>query len=322
MRSPDFWERDGVLAHALQPLAAGYKLLDRWNRKRVRTQRAAAPVICVGNLVAGGAGKTPVVLSLMAKLQAWGYKPAAITRGYGGRLKGPLAVVPARHTAADVGDEALLLAAAGPTWLAADRYAAAQAAWTAGADFLILDDGFQNPGLAKDLSLVVVDGGFGFGNGRLLPAGPLRETIEEGLARAQALAILGPDLCGLSDRFAGRLPLLYGELRPRESAALQGRRLLAFAGIGRPEKFFATLRAQGAELVECLDFPDHYPYRPDEIDAILALAAGKGARPITTEKDALRLPAKARAAVEVLPVTVAWQDETRLDRLLEGLRRG
>ncbi|HMB77344.1 MAG TPA: tetraacyldisaccharide 4'-kinase [Kiloniellaceae bacterium] len=322
MRAPDFWERDNGLARALQPLATGYRLLDHWNRGRVKARKVAAPVICVGNLVAGGAGKTPVTLSLMARLQAQGRKPATIIRGYGGRLKGPLAVDPARHDAAAVGDEALLLAAAGRTWLAADRVAGATAALADGADVVVLDDGFQNPGLAKDLSLVTVDGSYGFGNGRLLPAGPLRESVEAGLARAQAMVILGRDRCGLAARYEGRLPLLQASIRPMGDLALQGRRLVAFAGIGRPEKFFETLRQAGAELVECLGFPDHHPYRPDEITAILARATRASARPITTAKDAVRLPPEARAEIEVLPVEVVWQDDGRLDRLLEGVLHG
>lgn len=317
MRAPSFWEQDSGVARALQPLATGYGVLDRWNRRRVRPRKVAAPVICVGNLVAGGAGKTPVTLSLLAKATARGLKAATITRGYGGRLKGPVAVDPTRHNSSDVGDEALLLAAASATWVAADRHAGAEAALAAGADILILDDGFQNPGLFKDLAFLVVDGGYGFGNERLMPAGPLRETIESGLARAQAMVILGHDRYDIAARYGTRLPLLKAEVRPKDTPQLKGRRLVAFAGIGRPEKFFATLRAQGAELVEQLSFADHHPYRPDEIAAIQDMAARAQARPITTEKDAVRLPAEVRASIDVLPVTVIWQDEGQLDRLLE-----
>lgn len=317
MRAPEFWTGDGALPWLLSPLGAGVDLAGRWRRALVRPVRAPVPVICVGNLVAGGAGKTPVALSLLAACASRGAAAHGLCRGYGGSEAGPLRVDPARHDAARVGDEALLLAAAAPTWIARDRIAGARAAAAAGAAVLVMDDGFQNPALAKDLSLLVVDGDYGFGNGRVMPAGPLRERVAAGLARADALVVLDP---GRRDVLAGlalRVPVLRARLVPAAGAEpLGGQRVFAFAGIGRPEKFFATVNALGAVLAGCRDFPDHHPYRVDEIEAILERAASLDAIPVTTEKDAVRLSPAVRARVRVLRVTVEWADPRAMAELL------
>ncbi|CAO3416944.1 tetraacyldisaccharide 4'-kinase [Azospirillum doebereinerae] len=320
MRTPAFWYRPpGVAATALAPLGALYGLAGRRRMAATVPHRAGAPVVCVGNLVAGGAGKTPVGLAVAAALRARGVAVHALTRGHGGRERGPLRVDPARHGAADVGDEALLLAADFPCWVARDRAAGADAAVAAGAEVLVMDDGFQNPGLFKDLSLVVVDGAVGFGNGRLIPAGPLRERIADGIKRADALVILGEDRTGVA-ALAHGLPVLRGRLEPSAASAdLRGRRVLAFAGIGRPEKFFATLESLGAELAARVPFADHHPYRPAEVAALLDRAAALGALPVTTAKDAVRLPGDLRLRVRVLPVAVAWEDPGALSRLLDRL---
>src|SRR5689334_14659171 len=216
-------------------------------------------------------------MNLSRLLAARGKAVHVVTRGYGGQLAGPLAVDPARHGAEEVGDEPLLLAAAVPTWVARDRAAGARAAVAAGAEILLLDDGFQNPALAKDLSLLAVDGGYGFGNGLVMPAGPLREPFGAGLARAQAVVLIGEDEAGVVrtiEAGLGRLKLLRADLVPAADAAaeLAGRRVLAFAGIGRPAKFFVTLERLGAEIAETRAFPDHHPYAASEIETLLAAA--------------------------------------------------
>jgi tetraacyldisaccharide 4'-kinase len=219
-----------------------------------------------------------------------------------------------------VGDEALLLARAAPTWVARDRVAAGRAAIAAGADILVMDDGFQNPRLAYDLALLVIDGGYGFGNGRVMPAGPLREPVTEGLGRADAVVLMGDDSLGTGALLGTRKPVLRARLAPAVGAdRLAGRRVVAFAGIGRPKKFFATLRSLGAEVVEARAFSDHHPYRPTEIEAILAHAEAADAVPVTTEKDAVRLPAAARARIDVLAVTVAWDDPAGPEALLDRI---
>ncbi len=320
MRAPEFWSESGALARLLTPLGAAYDLVGGLRQTLAKPVGCGLPVICVGNLVAGGAGKTPVALALARRLEAAGRAVQFLTRGYGGRAAGPLRVDPACHDAAEVGDEALLLAAAAPTWLARDRAAGAQAAARDGAGVIVMDDGFQNPSLRKDLSLLVVDGGYGFGNGRVMPAGPLREASERALGRADAVVLLEADRTGMAQRLGARLPLLAARLVPAPGAPeLAGRRVLAFAGIGRPGKFFATLTGLGAELAETRAFPDHYRYRPGDIEALLDRARALGAAPITTEKDRLRLPASLAAGIEVLPVEVAWQDPEALDGLLARL---
>jgi tetraacyldisaccharide 4'-kinase len=324
MRAPDFWTEDGALAALLAPLGAGYDLAGRLRRALVPSVAADIPVICVGNLVAGGAGKTPVVLALVEALAARGAAAHCLSRGYGGRALGPRRVDAARDSAAEVGDEALLLARAAPSWVARDRTAGARAAAAAGARVLVMDDGFQNPALAKDLSLVVVDGAYGFGNRRVMPAGPLRETVARGLARADAVVLLGRDDWNLGAPLGARLPLLTARLAPRPgSERLVGRKVLAFAGIGRPDKFFATLAGSegglGAELVETRAFPDHHPYSAAELRTLRARARSLDALLVTTEKDAVRLTPEQREGIETLAVAVAWDDPAALQALLDTL---
>lgn len=318
MRPPEFWTAEGGLApRLLAPLALAYGGLARAHERFTRPWHAAVPVVCVGNLTVGGAGKTPVALSLADRLQAGGLRVAFLSRGYGGRLKGPVEVDPSRHAAAQVGDEPLLLAAAAPTFVARDRRQAAMAAIIEGADLLIMDDGLQNPTIAKQLRLVVVDGSYGFGNGRVLPAGPLREPIEQGLARADAIVLVGEDRRHLRPRLAAAAPVLNARLVPDDAALhLRGRRVLAFAGIARPEKLFQTLAEIGAEVIESHGFPDHHPYEPDEIMRLVEAAAAADALPVTTAKDLARLPTAARALVTAVGVRLVFAEPEALDRVL------
>jgi tetraacyldisaccharide 4'-kinase len=278
----------------------------------------SAPVVCVGNLVAGGAGKTPVALALGEAAVALGHNPHFLSRGYGGRIAGPARVDPARHGAADAGDEPLLLAAVAPTWVAHDRAAAADAAVAAGAGLLIMDDGHQNSSLRKDLSLVVIDGEYGLGNGRVMPAGPLREPAAEGLARADVVVMMGEDRHAITDNAARWVPVVRARLMPTAwSQRLQDRAVLGFAGIGRPEKFFATLRALGCRVVDEQPFADHHAYSPDEIMQLVERAAVLGAVPVTTAKDHVRLPPEARPMVEVVDVVLDWVDPGAPAQLVE-----
>jgi tetraacyldisaccharide 4'-kinase len=319
MRPPEFWTAEGLVPRLLAPASLVWSAAAALRRAGARPFRAGVPVLCVGNLVAGGAGKTPVAIALAGLLSRAGSEPAFLTRGYGGRLAGPVLVDPARHGAAEVGDEALLLARAAPTFVARDRAAGARAATDAGAQILILDDGFQNPGIAKDWSLLVVDGGFGFGNGRVIPAGPLREPVEAGLARAQGAVLVGADETGVEARLAARLPLFHARLAAIDPARFIGRKLLAFAGIGRPAKFFATLAECGAELVDAREFPDHHRYRDSEIDALAAAARAAGASLVTTAKDHVRLPPSHRQSVEALEVELRFADEAAVAAALARL---
>ncbi len=319
MRAPRFWGPEGGLAATLlTPLGWLYGAGTSLRLAAGSPWRAPVPVVCVGNAVAGGAGKTPVALDIASRLATAGHAPHLLTRGYGGSHAGPLRVDAKRQTYNDVGDEALLLAASAATWVARDRAAGAKAAIADGAACLIMDDGFQNPGLAKDLSLLVVDGGYGFGNGRLIPAGPLREPTTAALARAQAVVLLGEDQGGIED-IAGSsgVPVLHASVVPGADAAeITGRRVVAFAGIGRPAKFFETLKAAGVEVLRRHAYSDHYPYAAEEIDTILAEADGLDALAVTTAKDHVRLPQAYRDRVRVLTIGIEWEDEAALDALL------
>jgi len=323
MRTPAFWQRDGLAARLLAPLGTLYDAAGVLRALLTVPRRAGVPVVCIGNATVGGTGKTPVAIDLARRLRARGLAAHLLTRGYGARPpREPLRVNPAKHTFADVGDEPLLLARAAPTWVSPDRVAGAKAAVKAGAQVLVMDDGLQNPRLAKDLALLVVDGGSGFGNGRVLPAGPLREALPRALGRARAVVLIGRDETGARARLPEGLPVLTARLRAAESARyLRGRRVLAFAGIGRPAKFFETVTDLGAELVASAAFPDHHGYAHAEVQALLRRAEAAGAWPVTTEKDAVRLPAWARAEVQTVPVAVAWDDAEALERVLEDVGR-
>ena len=322
MRAPDFWTRAGLPAALLSPAAALYALGRHLHGARARPVNAPVPVICVGNLTVGGSGKTPVALSIAAHLQARGSEVHFLTRGHRGRLRGPVSVDPGRHSAREVGDEALLLARAARTWVARDRARGALEAAAAGADAIVMDDGFQNPSLVKDLSILVVDGGYGFGNGRLLPAGPLREDLARGLARAQAVVFI-------EDPVARNVmpmprdadpPWFAARLVPgREAMRLAGRKVVAFAGIGRPQKFFDTLRAIGARVVMAKAYPDHHAYDTDEIMRLVEIASESGATPVTTEKDRVRLPPEAHGMVEAVPVFVQYGEAGACERMLGPL---
>ncbi len=321
-RAPRFWAADGgrVLPALLAPLAAAVAAA---TARRVARPgwRAPVPVLCVGNATVGGAGKTTVALDLAQRLRAAGRAPHVLLRGYGGAARGVRRVSPG-DTAALVGDEALLLAAVAPTWVGADRAAAARAAVAAGAGVLVMDDGLQNPGLVKDLSLLVIDGGFGFGNGRVLPAGPLREPAAAAAARCGAAVLIGPDRHSARAALPPGLPVLSARLDPGpEAAGLRGARVLAFAGIARPEKFFASLDDAGALVVARESFPDHHAFAPRELARLRARAAELGAVPVTTAKDAVRLPAEVRAVVRVLGVRLVWQDPGAVDALLAAVFR-
>ncbi|MGC1410268.1 MAG: tetraacyldisaccharide 4'-kinase [Acetobacteraceae bacterium] len=308
---PGFWRRDGLLPRLLSPLAACTAAVTAWRVARPGWH-APVPVICCGNVTVGGAGKTTVALDVGARLVARGKAVHFILRGYGGSVRGSHRVV-AGDTAAGVGDEALLLSEVAPTWIGADRAASAREAVAAGAHMLVMDDGLQNPGLHKDLSLLVVDGASGFGNGRVLPAGPLREPVMAGAARCQAAVVIGSDSVGPLPLQVLRAKLLPGP----EVAGWVGRRVLAFAGIARPEKFFTMLVDAGVIIAATAPFPDHHPFSEQDLRRVLDEAARRGAAPVTTPKDAVRLPAAYRDRIGVVGVSLVWDDPGAVDGLLE-----
>lgn len=324
MRAPAFWTirfgRDAapILRLLLLPLGALYGASVARRIAQTQPEPLPIPVISIGNLTAGGTGKTPVAQTLRTLLGNLFDGPIGIvSRGYGGSLEGPVAVRPGTHRAEDVGDEPLMLAQGGPVFVGRDRAQAGKLAAQHGMKALILDDGHQNPALAKSLSLVVVDGQTGFGNGYLIPAGPLREKPAIGLARADALILMGPvsdETLEDIDGFNG--PIFKASLQTKP-VTLEGP-VLGFCGIGRPEKFDATLRGLGLNVVDLHPFDDHHRYRPDELARLAADARAAGATLVTTEKDFVRLPPDFAAKVAVVPIEAILADEAAFVAFLRG----
>ena len=315
MTPPAFWHHDGFFPRLLSPLSAvtaGVTAL----RLRREGWYCPVPVICVGNVTLGGAGKTTVTLDLARRLVARHWDVHVLLRGYGGSARG-LHWVDPDEPATLVGDEALLHAAIAPTWTCANRRRAAQALVAACAEVILMDDGLQNPGVQKRFSLLVVDGATGFGNGRVFPAGPLREPVAAATRRCQAAVLIGADAAGVREKLPQNLPLHRARLVPGpEAAALASRRVLAFAGIAMPQKFFDSLTETGADLVARRPFPDHHPYTQAELEGLLTEASRLDAVPVTTAKDAVRLPPAVRERVQVLTVSLAWENPDAPEDLL------
>ena len=331
MREPAFWWQPGT-GGLLSPLAALYGAVAAL-RLQAPGRGIGLPIICVGNLTVGGAGKTPAALAVARLLLAAHERPFFLSRGHGGRLRGPVRVNPAHHSAADVGDEPLLLARLAPTIVARNRVQGAMTARFGGAGVIVMDDGFQNPSLTKDLAILLVDGRRGIGNGRIIPAGPLRAPLEVQISRAHCLVIVGPaqgaDAVARVARRHG-VTILHARLEPDRDvlAALRRRKVLAFAGIGDPEKFFATLAAAGIDVAERAGFADHHRYTAGEAQALVARAEAANLLLLTTEKDIARLSGEARLAAlaaraTALPVRLVIEELDAFGKMiLEGAGRG
>ncbi|WP_022703630.1 tetraacyldisaccharide 4'-kinase [Pseudorhodobacter ferrugineus] len=326
MQAPAFWYRPpsapGLRARLLAPLGWAYAAATAYRLRNGNGFKTGIPVICIGNLNAGGTGKTPTTIALIERLTARGVVVHVVSRGHGGQLAGPVRVDERAHIAADTGDEPLLLSAFAPTWVARDRAAGVKAAQAAGAQVVLLDDGFQNPAVVKDFSIVVVDAQRGFGNGRCLPAGPLREPVATGLARADMVLSIGaaPAQAQFSALWPVDLPHVAGQLDVLQMGMdWADQTVLAFAGIGHPEKFFATLRATGARVLRTEALSDHQPFSDALLRRLEHEAASVGAQLVTTEKDAVRLPPAFRPKVLTLPVRLRLDDWQALDAAFDRL---
>jgi len=328
MREPAFWWRGaGPQAQLLAPLGLIYGTIAA-RRMAKGGSRAGVSVLCVGNFTLGGAGKTPTAIMLAKMLADAGGRPFCLSRGYGGFEAGPKLVDGRSDSAAQVGDEALLLARAAPTVLAQDRVAGAELARSQGASVIILDDGLQNPSLAKDFTLAVIDARRGIGNGRVFPAGPLRAPLDAQIARTDALLVVGEG--NAADAVAARvraqsLPVFHARLVPDKAAvsALRGQNVLAFAGIGDPDKFFATAREAGIMVSRRRTFPDHHQYTPQDASELILRAEYSKLTLLTTEKDRARMDGDPRlaalaASVQMLPVTMVVQEAAELRRLIKS----
>jgi len=324
MRAPEFWKtgQGGASAILLSPPSWIYGLVGNLRRSLSKPWQPPVPVICVGNVVAGGAGKTPVALDLAGRLQANGKSVSFLSRGYGGSETGPHHVDGKMDRADQVGDEPLLLCRQASTWVSRDRVKGAEAA-SESTDVIIMDDGYQNPSLIKAGSFLVIDGRYGFGNGHLIPAGPLRESPQKALKRADGVIIMGNDEAGLAATISGmfpNLPLLHTKVIPGpEIDNLGSKQIIAFAGIGQPDKFFRTLVDAGCNVASTRPFPDHHSYSMTDMDHLKTLAAKNDGMLVTTEKDMVRIPKDQRSGIEVLTITLQWEDEVVLNSLLDRL---
>lgn len=315
MKTPAFWNGTSWRSTLLLPFSVLYDMAGTLYRANIRPLKLPIPVICIGNLTAGGAGKTPVALQIGQMVARRNLRAVFLSRGYGGALKGPVLVDPALHTARDVGDEPLLLAEILPTIVARNRVEGARLALQKGAQVIVMDDGFQNPFLHKSLSIVVIDGKTGFGNGRLLPAGPLRERPAAALKRAHMVVLLNrttriPPLP--ADK-----PVFTATTAARNAGVYKGRKMMAFCGIAYPEKFFEMLARLNAHIVGTTAFPDHHPYTEQEIGRLIVSASSQEAVLVTTAKDAVRIPPALRDCVAVVEIAVDFDTEPVVDSVLD-----
>lgn len=313
-KSPDFWWHKSWFAKVLYPLSLLYYLVFSLKKMLARPYEARVPVICVGNIIVGGAGKTPVAIALAKILKTKGINVAFVSRGYGGREKGPLKVEPAKHNYMAVGDEAMLLARYGQVYIAKNRYQAVQAAQNDGAEVIIMDDGLQNFTVHKDYKILVLDGGTGLGNGYLLPAGPLREKFADLQSEIDLVVILGEDKVGIRTWLPNNIQVVTARVKADPGATLPNHKLVAFAGIGLPEKFWEIIRGMGGHIIATKIFPDHYQYKDKDIRMLEDLAYRHDAALITTEKDIVRI--NKAGEVAVLPVMVAWDDPELVKQIL------
>ncbi len=326
---PHFWRAKPDAAGLffcilLAPLGWIYATIVSLRLAVTKPKQVAPVVLCVGNAVAGGTGKTPVCLALGRRAVERGIKVHFLTRGYGGREAGPVAVDPARHRAEDVGDEALLLATIAPTWVSADRVAGAKQAEAAGAELIIMDDGLQNPALQKTYSVLTVDGSFGFGNKLPMPAGPMREFSGSALKRVNRCVVVGPADGKLEAELAAERPLSRARLVPSDSfEPFANRPVVAFAGIGRPEKFFAMLSDAGLMVTDTIGFADHHAYTDRDIVRLRERATECQAVLLTTVKDFVRLPGSFQPDVTAVPVELKFENGSDCDVILdEALANG
>ena len=313
MQTPKFWIKKNFISNLLLPLGYIYGSMTGLRLAYKKSGSVDKQVICVGNISAGGTGKTPVAISIAKILQKQNLNPAFVSRGYGANLTNVI-VDNNIHSATDVGDEPMLLSSIAPTVINANRFQGALMAINNNANVIIMDDGFQNPSLKKDISFVVVDGKYGFGNERCIPAGPLREFLSKGIDRASAIILLGDDNHNIQSK-AKNKPIFRAEICPI-IPQISNPNIIAFAGIGHPDKLYSSLKSIGFKIIETIDFPDHHKYSHDELMNIVKLANNKNADIYTTSKDFVKIPKELQPNFKVLEITVKWQDEDLLTKFI------
>ncbi|MES2608406.1 MAG: tetraacyldisaccharide 4'-kinase [Pseudomonadota bacterium] len=313
-RTPQFWNKRQWISYLLIPISWIWTRISQWNEGHITPESVSVPVICVGNLVMGGAGKTPTVIALVDLLKKMGHVPHILSRGYGAYIRDTIQVNPNKHNYLQVGDEPLLLANSAPTWAGPDRVQSAKAAILHGATILVMDDGLQNPSLQKDLSFIVVDSIQGIGNGMVFPAGPLREPLESGADRAQAMIVIGNNTSPfefVDEQFFAKIKCLKNNVDTTKNKSI-----VAFAGIGYPEKFRHTLKENDYEICQFVEFADHHPYTIHDMIKLIKIAEQYKATLLTTTKDWLRIPNQYRNKVESLPILLNFDEPEKIQKFL------
>lgn len=319
MRDPEFWRHEGIIPKLLSPLSAAWRAGTCFRNLTTTPRHPGCPVFCVGNFTVGGAGKTPTAVALYNLLTKLGRTPHFVSRGYGGSIEGPHRVDPDADTAANVGDEPLLLAQHGPAWISRNRALGAEMARNAGANAIILDDGLQNPSLIKDCSFAVIDSSYGIGNGRVMPAGPMRESLISGLEKVRAIILIGDKTPEFIAHLPASVPVLRAGIETINGAEFDQSRVLAFAGIGRPSKFYDSLRKAGAQIIQIRDFSDHHPFTAQELGDLRAEAARLDARLVTTQKDLMRLPLQDRDGISSLDIRLVFEAPDQLAKIVTSV---
>jgi tetraacyldisaccharide 4'-kinase len=326
LKTPQFWYNDDGIgaklkAAALSPLSICYGIGHKVNQSRHTAYKPSIPVICIGNIVTGGSGKTPAALAIMKLMQSTKMfkKPVFLSRGYGGSLKGPIEIDEHKHVSGDVGDEPILLSKHATTIVSRDRKEGALRAESNSSDLIIMDDGLQNPAIEKDLKIIVIDGNYGFGNRKIIPAGPLREALQTGIAKADAFILIGRDNKKIISMLPSDKPIFEASINISESWIYdEEKSYVAFAGIGHPQKFYNSLLEKGLSIAGVKSYPDHYQYKETDIEALFEEAESKSARLVTTEKDAVRIPEelKTKFSVDAAPIQLTWKDAEAVKEFL------
>ena len=321
LKAPKFWylKRDTFLSRFLYPLSLLFRLATKIRNISSQTNSFTFPVICIGNLVVGGAGKTPVAIKIGELLKISGYNPHFISKGYTGILKRST-LVETWHSPKSVGDESLLLSQTAPTWIGKDRINSIRLAKNMGADCIIMDDGFQNPTIHKDFSIIVINASQEFGNKRVMPAGPLRESIKAGLSRTNLIIVIGEITNSLQKHIPDHIPIIEAKFKiNNENKVFKGQKIIAFAGIAYPEKFFTSLMEQGAKIIKEITYPDHHIYDENDLLSLAEIANKNQSILVSTQKDFVRIPKSYRALVNTLEGKISFEKEDIIKEILTNI---
>jgi tetraacyldisaccharide 4'-kinase len=318
LKAPKFWylKKVTLLSQILYPLSLLFRLGTKLRNITSHAERFSFPVICIGNIVVGGAGKTPVAIKIAEILKIAGYKPHFISKGYAGLVK-KSTLVELWHSPKSVGDEPLLLSQIAPTWVGIDRNNSIQLAKNKGADCIIMDDGFQNPTIHKDFSIIVINASQEFGNEKVMPAGPLRENIKKGLSRTNLIIVIGEIKDSLQKNIPAHIPIIQAKFKiNNENKIFKGQKITAFAGIAYPEKFFTSLKEQGGKIIKEITYPDHHIYDENDLLSLAEIANKTQSILVSTQKDFVRIPKSYRALVNTLEGKISFEKENIIKEIL------